>query len=472
MRALRNVTLVICDTVNYGEALAAIQKTHQHIKTLRTVWFTDIDMEVPDVEIIKIPHIYSKKEYSQWMIKELGKFEFTTSHLLIIQGDGYVLDGEQWDHEFLNFDYIGAPWFETDGYNVGNGGFSLRSVALHKALAEDPLIKGLHPEDSAISRIYRDYLEQTYGFKWAPDELAHKFSFELHEPKSKTFGFHQFHHPAYIEPIVIKRTGALGDVIQVEPVLEYYHNLGHPVYLDTMPGFAQLFGAHYFPVGDYSRMDKAVKHRVINLDMAYEAKPDQLHLKSYFEFCGVKDYKLRNPVLRYPPNSFFPNDKYVREQPYRNVHDVDWIRVVNYLRGKGYAILQIGKGKHEKVAAEFNCANEVILKWLIGHCSIFLGIDSGPAAIAMATQRPSVLFFGSVNPEHIHYDLSKATIIQMKCPINKQHCWSSVSGTTGVPCAVEGAQSKPPCCTYETKYILDVLDEMVYKLEHRLNEQR
>lgn len=467
MTTLPSVTMLICDTLNYGEAVSAIQKSLQQIKPARTIWFTDIDVEVEGVEIIQIPHIYSKKEYSDWMMKELGKQTITTEHILVIQADGYVLDGDCWQDEFLQYDYIGAPWLERDGMNVGNGGFSLRTMRLHKALAEDAMIKGIQPEDVGICRIYRDYLEQTYDIKFAPDSLAHHFSFELHEPKQPTFGFHQNFHPPYVEPIVIKRTGALGDVVQVEPVLEYFHSKGHPVYLDTRPEFYMLFAYHYFKVGDYSKFDHSViKHRVINLDLAYETKPDQLHLKSYFEMAGIKDYKLRNPKLTYnigPHNKMFKKYCVVhideRETTHRNVFGIKWDRIRMFLEDRGYLVIQIGKNRAQEVGHRFEAPSELVLTWLIAGCDLYLGIDSGPAAIAVALEKKCILFFGSVNPAYIHADLSKITVIQSKCPIDKDGCWHSIPSTVGVPCEVD--EDVPPCCVHDTKSVIETISRVI-----------
>ena len=69
--------------------------------------------------------------------------------VLIIQDDGHIVNPHLWDNEFLNYDYIGAPWPNNKKWknrfskydekvssniirnfnlnNIGNGGFSLRS---------------------------------------------------------------------------------------------------------------------------------------------------------------------------------------------------------------------------------------------------------------------------------------------------------------------------------------------------------
>lgn len=464
---LPNVTLIIADTRNYGQAYNAIQKTLREITPAKTLFFTNMKAEFTGVEIVQIQTMYNKSAYSKWMIKELGNQDIQTSHILVIQHDGFVLDGAVWDDEYLEYDYVGAPWLEQDGANVGNGGFSLRSMKLQKILAEDSFIKGLHPEDNYICRVYRDYLEQTYQIKFAPDHVAHRFSYELHEPKDKTFGFHANFHRPYVEPIVIKRQGAMGDVIALEPVLSYFHEKGHPVYLDTQPGFLQMFVNHYFPVGDYSRFDKdVIKHRVINLDMAYEIQPNQSHLKSYAQAAGI-DEPLRAPQLRYkvtPQTRLFP-EKYIvlhidtRETEHRNPHGINWARIVTHLEDAGYLVIQIGHGPHPKVAIEYNTVNEVFLMWLLGGATFFIGIDSGPANIAVALRIPSIIFFGSVNPDHIHPDLSRVLVMQSKCPIGKQHCWSAQISTRGIDCEVDSAV--PPCTEHTTQSVMEAINRMI-----------
>lgn len=67
--------------------------------------------------------IKSKEEYSRYCIKELHK-QVQTDFMLVIQWDGYVLNANAWNPEWLKYDWIGAPWeWYTDGMQVGNGGF-------------------------------------------------------------------------------------------------------------------------------------------------------------------------------------------------------------------------------------------------------------------------------------------------------------------------------------------------------------
>jgi hypothetical protein len=112
-----------------------------------------------------------------------------TSHFLIVQWDSWVLNAASWDPDWLQYDYIGAPWPWHQIYRVGNGGFSLRSRRLHDHLAHRRLRYPLaHPEDDALCRRYRPMLEAE-GFMWAPESAARCFSFE-HGDAAATFGFH------------------------------------------------------------------------------------------------------------------------------------------------------------------------------------------------------------------------------------------------------------------------------------------
>lgn len=464
MTSLSNVTLVCVDTVKYGDAITAIQECLKKITPFETLFFTDIDFPADYYKTIKIPHLYSKQDYSSYMLKELGKYPFQTSHILVIQWDGFVLDDNAWTDEYLDYDYIGAPWMYIDGRNVGNGGFSLRSVELHKILALDSHIQDIHPEDNTICREYRHYLQNNYSFKFASDELAAKFSFELHEPTQSTFGFHgHFHHP-WKEPVVLKRSGGMGDVVAMEPVMEYFYKKGYRVIVDSP--YPNLFSNHYFKVEEYEKFNKAIKHRMIDLDNAYEVKPKQLHLKSYFEICGITDYVLRNPkLIWHVDEATMLFKKYIvvhidkRDTTHRNVNGIAWSQVVKHIEKKGYQVIQIGKADHEEIGTYYNTVNYLFLQWVIKGSSGFIGVDSGPANIAVALGIPSVIFFGSVNPEYIYHDLSKIICLQEHCPINEQHCWHFQPGQRGRECPVD--KNVPPCTVLSYGDVIDAFDKML-----------
>jgi hypothetical protein len=109
-----------------------------------------------------------------------------TSHVLTIQYDGFPIDPSMWKDEFLEYDYIGAVW-PHQNHEVGNGGFSLRSLNLMNHMAEIGA-EAVSPEDAYICSTLRDELFAG-GFRFAPASVAHQFSFERC-PKRRAFGFH------------------------------------------------------------------------------------------------------------------------------------------------------------------------------------------------------------------------------------------------------------------------------------------
>ncbi|MGZ5147458.1 MAG: DUF5672 family protein, partial [Burkholderiales bacterium] len=133
----------------------------------------------------------SRNDYSNFMLRQLPK-HINTSYALIVQWDGYVVDASAWKPEFRDYDYIGARWtWFDDGMTVGNGGFSLRSQKLLRAL-RDPrfsIVPGVN-EDELICRDYRRTLEREHGIRFAPESVADLFSYERTSPAGPTFGFH------------------------------------------------------------------------------------------------------------------------------------------------------------------------------------------------------------------------------------------------------------------------------------------
>ncbi len=468
MKKLDRITLVAVDCKNVGAAILSLRKSMDRCKFDSVKLLTDVELTLRDIEVVKIPSIKSTEEYSIFIFKELYKY-IETEYVLITQHDSWILDENAWDDDFYNYDAVGANWLYTDGRNNPQGGFTLRTKRLCEILATDPMIQVCHPEDSALGRLYRHYLETTHNIKFPSEEVCDSFSFELKEPQKPTFGFHSFFHPPFKPTVVIKRTAAMGDVISVEPVLEHFYRNGYRVVLDTLLEFEQLFHQHYFPIEFFRNFDKSrIPYRLINLDMSYESKPQQLHLKTYYEFAGVEDGVIRNPKLNLFHNTrtdikLF--ERYCilhidnREQPHRNIYGVNWEVVVFKLQSLGYTVLQVGKDRtcDIKGAIRINTPSTQFLMWVVASSDLFIGIDSGISHIASGFNIPSIIFFGSVNPEHIHPDLKNKIIIRNKGVCDTPHCWSNVIGTTGQDCYVE--KHKPPCVQFKTEQIIDAIEK-------------
>lgn len=465
MKFLPNITLICVDCYNYGLSVEAIKKSLEKIKPHRVVFLTDIEIELEGIEVIQIPTIKSKEQYSEFIIKKLKDYFYTT-HCLLIQHDGYVLDENAWTDEFLEYDYIGAPWLYPDN-NVGNGGFSLRSHRLQMLLAGDSFIKSSHPEDEVIGRLYRDYLVKNYSIKIAPFELAEKFAYELREPVCSTFGFHGYFHPPYKPIIVIKRTGAMGDVIMLEPLLEYYHDNGYRIYLDTLIQNMEIFFNHRYPVKHISELHESMEPEIsINMDMSYETYPKENALDVYFRFAGV------NTPQKYKRNSIFTVNKNAKKwifekyivfhidntgMPHRNAQGVNWQEVEKSIRKMGYDIIQVGLNESETIGLKMHTETKQMLMYLLAGASAVIGIDSGITQLSVALDIPTVIMVGSVNLHLRYQNFEKISVIKQPCPdIKHEFCYHNQVSTTGCICFFN--KENPPCVQVKSDQIINSLN--------------
>ena len=227
--ALPDLTLVVIDSVAHALTRQALEETLAQIQPKEVIVFTnDRELvrnigkhcfETYRVTLVNRP-TNSMLEVARCLWYEVAP-HVATSHVLTIQYDGFVLDSSLWRPEFLDYDYIGAPWlWHEPNRQVGNGGFSLRSVRLMRRVASRPELFSLHnhlAEDEWLCRIYRPLLEQQ-GFKWAPVELAQAFSFER-EPWRRTFGFHgAFNLPQVLDRASLElRLNAASDYVKATP---------------------------------------------------------------------------------------------------------------------------------------------------------------------------------------------------------------------------------------------------------------
>jgi hypothetical protein len=210
---LPDVTLLTVTSVNVDQTSAALLHSSECIefgavKMLCSVLPTITD---PRVRYIRIPPI-DFLGYSRFMIETLNQF-VQTRHCLVVQSDGFVLDPGRWKEQFLEYDYIGAPWpqyvaltgpgdqqLKLDKNAVGNGGFSLRSKKLLEVTSRlrfDRLDFPLKSEDLLICHYLYDEMRGA-GIRFAPPEMAARFSIESSgalygQSLDTAFGFHGKH---------------------------------------------------------------------------------------------------------------------------------------------------------------------------------------------------------------------------------------------------------------------------------------
>lgn len=193
MLDLTNCTLICLTNQKLPEHEYAIKKSSEGIKWGATKMVVDYDCTSIDIWNYKV-------------IFELHRY-VETDFAMFIHADGYVRNPGLWNPDWLNYDYIGAPWpLPRDDYSyltpkgelvrVGNS-VSLRSKRLlkfpsHLGLAWKSYY-GNTNEDGFLCCHNRDILKQ-HGIRFAPLEVAVHFSKEHEIPENQgieTFAFHQ-----------------------------------------------------------------------------------------------------------------------------------------------------------------------------------------------------------------------------------------------------------------------------------------
>lgn len=211
---LPQITLCAVTSVNVEATVRALEKCLGQIEFASCKLFTDASImpSCADIQVVPIKRLNSSEAYSTFLLSELTSHIFT-SHCLVVQWDGHVLDARRWRPEFLDYDYIGATWPQfNDGYDVGNGGFSLRSRRLME-LCRDPEFRPYPAEDIAICRVNRGWLEGK-GMRFASSGLANLWATERAGDLKASFGYHG----------VFNMPQAIG----VDEFWEVYRELDHP----------------------------------------------------------------------------------------------------------------------------------------------------------------------------------------------------------------------------------------------------
>lgn len=180
------MTVCAADCVTPDLAARALERCLDRCDFADAVLFSDTSV-AGRFRHEKIEKLRSIADYSDFCLRGMPKM-IDTPFVLVIQWDGYVVDVSAWANAFRKYDYIGGVIHQTQGNVVGNGGFSLRSRKLLKAL---PALPGSRlNEDIVICRMFRETLETKFGIRFAPEKIAERFSYEDQYPGKATFGFH------------------------------------------------------------------------------------------------------------------------------------------------------------------------------------------------------------------------------------------------------------------------------------------
>lgn len=209
MLKLENITLIALTSVRIPQTIKALEYSCRGIEFGDVKLASDIK---PDLLPNYIKHEYTEKssninEWNYNIIYNLSK-HIETDYAILIHDNGFVVNPESWRNEFLEYDYIGAPWpLPTDNYSYrdingeiirqGNS-VSLRSKKLidlpNKLNLEWKPFHGFTNEDGFVCVNYRHrYIEE--GCKFAGIKVAKYFSHETMIPEIEginPFAFHNY----------------------------------------------------------------------------------------------------------------------------------------------------------------------------------------------------------------------------------------------------------------------------------------
>ena len=156
---LAEVTLCAADARTPGLAWASLQRSMAALPFGRAVLFTHAwqpETPVAGLEVVDVGPIDSAAAYSQFVMRGL-QAHITTPFVLVTQWDGFVIDAGAWRDEFLQYDYIGAPWAaQPASLSVGNGPFSLRSQAFLRMVGLAFLLHAPHTRPQFLAYSVKD----------------------------------------------------------------------------------------------------------------------------------------------------------------------------------------------------------------------------------------------------------------------------------------------------------------------------
>jgi heptosyltransferase-3 len=282
--------------------------------------------------------------------------------------------------------------------------------------------------------------------------------------------------------IYIYRSGGMGDVLWLEPVLQQLSKQYSKVYLYT--NFYELYENYPFknvivkkiPSGFFRIFLKllnffSTKKKYHRIDgYCYEAFP-KMHIlnayQTYFNLTQTQEY----PKLYL--SSKENNTRLIKEQQYaiihlepnaklnfRKVYGVNWNVVVASLEKQGIKTIIVGNNPDPIDGATVFKGSIGELIQIVKNAQFFIGVDSGPSHIAASLQVPSLIFFGAVNPEFRHFaKLFQGAFLQQPCEF--AGCYHEVISSSGQTCKLVGNEGIPKCCIHTNEGIINSINQLL-----------
>ena len=115
MKELTNVDIISINCVNPQASVAALNHCQKYFEFGKSILVSHIEpSEYYDIELHKLEEKLSWDGYNDHILNL--KDHTDNDFVMVIQEDGYIVNPNLWDDEFLEYDYIGAPWPIEDSW--------------------------------------------------------------------------------------------------------------------------------------------------------------------------------------------------------------------------------------------------------------------------------------------------------------------------------------------------------------------
>lgn len=190
MLDLSTITLVGFTTRAHEALSHAMHRCRERARFRNHVVITDKPDLFLGYEHIYVAPFVNKADMGVWGLIDLPPqlLPHIGDHYLWVDYDGFIANPAAWEPEFLDQDYIGAPYpwgvVGNSGFHLGSRHFLESVIALDLPRTEE----ACWPGDQRLCITYRDRLE-AMDVKFALVDMAKRFSVEC-TPYVDSFGFH------------------------------------------------------------------------------------------------------------------------------------------------------------------------------------------------------------------------------------------------------------------------------------------
>lgn len=216
-------------------------------------------------------------------------------------------------------------------------------------------------------------------------------------------------------PIIVRREGAIGDVILTTPIVKALKETYplSPIFVETKVPEVYRNNPWIVGAGPNPTVNQA---RIINLNMAYENLTMTHYLTAYQRAAWLEDdvekrcYLFPGPKEQTVANARIPDSGWIAVHvgpsswKGRNWRKERFEECCKALMDRGYKVVLIGSSDQEISTCTMNlCGSTTILELaaILARCAATVTIDSAPLHVAQAMGCPVVGLFGVSLPEFV-----------------------------------------------------------------------